>query len=105
VRVHHNRPARGLVADQIRQLRQTAQDVLLEEHNSSLRSSRSFEGVPDNPNSVAKEVYRIQRRDDRRDVLEETIAADQERERGVECPPVPDRRRCAASSHQQVAGR
>ena len=59
VRVHHNRPAGGLVADQIRQLRQTAQDVLLEEHNSSLRSSRSFVGVPDAPNSVAKEVDRI----------------------------------------------
>ena len=67
VRVHHNRPARGLVADHIRQLRQTAQDVLLEEHNSSLRLSRSFVGVPDDPNSVAEEVDRIQRRDDRRD--------------------------------------
>lgn len=60
-------------------------------------------GVPDDPNSVAEEVDRIQRRDDRRDVREETIAADQERERGVERPPVPDRRRGAAS--RQSTGR
>ena len=39
-------------------------------------------GVPDDPNSVAEEVDRIQRRDDRRDGLKETIAADQEREHG-----------------------
>jgi hypothetical protein len=49
------------------QARQAAQDVLLEEHNSSLRLSRSFVGVPDDPNSVAKGVDRIQRRDDRQD--------------------------------------